>query len=81
LLRQATRERFIFPYQEQCSDSTVDFLQRAFIYYGYKPKITQTDNGIEFTYLQQTKRDKKHKWLSPKDKRKELLLLDWGIVE
>ena len=157
VIDEATRERFIFPYQEQCSDSTVDFLQRAFIYYGYKPKIIQTDNGIEFTYLQQTKadkvhpmdkfcklyniqhktikprtprhngkvershrndnsrfykwlkfysyedlkkqmkaylersnnipssvlytRDKKHKWLSPKDKRRELLLLDWGVVE
>lgn len=154
---EATRERFIYPYEEQCPQSTVDFVQRAIIFFGYKPDIIQTDNGIEFTYTRQTKddrehlldkfcrekniihktikprtprhngkvershrndnerfykwlrfysyndlkkqmkayldrsnnipisvlssRDKKRKWLTPKEKRKELLLLDWGVVE
>lgn len=154
---EATRERFIFPYQEQCPQSTVDFIRRAIIYFGYQPNIIQTDNGAEFTYTRQTKhdqehlfdkfcrlhkiqhklikprtprhngkvershrndnerfykwlkfysfedlmkqmkaylersnnipisvlcsRDKKNKWLTPKEKRKELLLLDWGVVE
>lgn len=157
VIDEATRERFIYPYQEQCPQSTIDFLQRAIIYYGYQPNIIQTDNGSEFTYTRQTKndkehlldiycrlrniehktikprtprhngkvershrndnerfykwlkfysyedllkqmkaylersnnipisvlatRDKKQKWLTPKEKRKELLLLDWGVVE
>ena len=32
----------------------------AFLYFGYKPKIIQTDNGSEFTYTRQTKTDKLH---------------------
>lgn len=157
IIDEATRERFIFPYEEQTAQSTVDFVKRATIFFGYKFKTIQTDNGSEFTYIQQTKhgqvhlfdkfcndneiihktikprtprhngkvershrndnerfykylkfysfddlknqmkaylkrsnvipistlssRDKKHKWLTPKEKRKELLLLDWGVVE
>lgn len=157
IIDEATRERFIFPYQDQCAQSTIDFVRRAVIYFGYKPKLIQTDNGSEFTYTRQTKndqehlfdkfcrinkiihktikprtprhngkvershrndnerfykwlkfysfedlklqmksylersnnipistlasRDKKRKWLTPKEKRKELLLLDWGVVE
>ncbi len=154
---EATRERFIFPYQEQSPQSTIEFFERAIIYFGYKPSIIQTDNGAEFTYTRQTRhdqehlldkfcrinkiehklirprtprhngkvershrndnerfyrwlkfysfedlkkqmkaylersnnipisvlcsRDKKNKWLTPKEKRKELLWLDWGVVE
>lgn len=154
---EATRERFIFPYQEQSPQSTIEFLERAIIYFGYKPSIIQTDNGAEFTYTRQTRhdqehlldkfcrinkiehklirprtprhngkvershrndnerfyrwlkfysfedlkkqmkaylersnnipisvlcsRDKKNKWLTPKEKRKELLWIDWGVVE
>ena len=26
-------------------------------------------------------RDKTKKWLTPNEKRKELLLLDWGVIE
>lgn len=154
---EATRERFIFPYKEQCPQSTVDFVKRACAYFRYKPKMIQTDNGAEFTYTRQTKndrehyfdkfcnangiihklikprtprhngkvershrndnerfykwlrfysyedlllqmqaylkrsnnipisvlktRDKKQSWLTPMQKRKELLLLDWGVIE
>ena len=157
VIDEATRERFIYPYQEQCPQSTINFLHRAIIYFRYKPQIIQTDNGAEFTYIRQTKndkehlldkfcrihkiehktikprtprhngkvershrndnerfykwlkfysyddlklqmkaylersnnipisvlatRDKKQKWLTPKEKRKELLLLDWNIEE
>ena len=157
IIDEATRERFIYPYEEQCPQSTIDFIKRAIIFYGYKPNIIQTDNGAEFTYTRQTKndkehlldkfcrihkiehktikprtprhngkvershrndnerfykwlkfysyedllkqmkaylirsneipisvlssRDKKQKWLTPKEKRKELLLLDWGVIE
>lgn len=44
-----TRERFIYPYKEQSTFSTVDFLKRALVYFGYLPAIIQTDNGTEFT--------------------------------
>ena len=157
VIDEATRERFIYPYQEQIADNSVDCIRRAIIYFGYKPKIIQTDNGIEFTYTQKVKsgrlhtfdkfcleegiehktikprtprhngkvershrsdnerfykflrfysyddlktqmkaylrrsnnipmsvlasKDGKQKWLTPKEKRKELLLLDWGVVE
>lgn len=157
IIDEATRERFIYPYEEQCPQSTVDFVKRAIIFFGYKPDIIQTDNGAEFTYTRQTKHDQVHlfdkfcaehkiihktikprtprhngkvershrndnerfykylkfysyedlklqmkaylkrsneipisvlcsrdnklKWLTPKQKRKELLLLDWGVVE
>ncbi|MDR2090589.1 MAG: DDE-type integrase/transposase/recombinase [Clostridiales bacterium] len=154
---EATRERFIYPYREQYSGSSVDFLKRAIAYFGYVPDIVQTDNGQEFTYTLFPKKKEKHafdiacdkfkikhklirprtprhngkvershrndnerfyvklkfysyadlfkqmksylkrsnnipssvlssrdklrKWLTPKEKRKELLLLDWGVVE
>ena len=157
VIDEATRERFIYPYQEQIADNSVDCIRRAVIYFGYKPKIIQTDNGIEFTFTQKVKsgrmhtfdkfcleegiehktikprtprhngkvershrsdnerfykylrfysyddlkmqmkaylrrsnnipmsvlasKDGKRKWLTPKEKRKELLLLDWGVVE
>lgn len=49
IIDEATRERFIYPYKEQSTYSTVDFLKRAFVYFGYLPAIVQTDNGTEFT--------------------------------
>lgn len=49
MIDEATRERFIYPYKEQSTFSTVDFLKRAFVYFGYLPAIIQTDNGTEFT--------------------------------
>ena len=60
IIDECTRERFIYAYKEQCADSTCDFIRRAIIYFGYVPKIIQTDNGQEFTFLKET--DKKHKF-------------------
>ena len=54
VIDEASRERFIYPYMEQSSYSTVDFLKRAILYFGYQPKILQTDNGAEFTHIQKT---------------------------
>lgn len=54
IIDEASRERFIYPYKEQSSYSTVNFVKRASIYFGYLPKIIQTDNGQEFTHLKQT---------------------------
>ena len=56
IIDEASRERFIYPYMEQSSYSTVDFVKRAILYFGYQPKIIQTDNGQEFTHLKNTLR-------------------------
>ena len=58
MIEEASRERFIYPYMEQSSYSTIDFVQRAIRYFGYKPKTIQTDNGSEFTHTSKT--DRKH---------------------
>lgn len=56
MIEEASRERFIYPYMEQSSYSTIDFVKRAITYFGYKPLIIQTDNGFEFTYGRKTSR-------------------------
>jgi len=47
---EASRERFIYHYTEHTPANTVDFTYRCFLYFGYKPKEIQTDNGLEFTF-------------------------------
>ena len=37
VINEASRERFIYPYKEHSCYSTIDFLKRAIIYFGYKP--------------------------------------------
>lgn len=56
VIDEASRERFIYPYMEQSSWSTRDFLLRSIDYFGYIPKIIQTDNGAEFTFTKDSKR-------------------------
>ena len=56
IIDEASRERFIYPYKEQSSYSTIDFVKRAIVYFGYKPQIIQTDNGAEFTHITKTDR-------------------------
>lgn len=56
VIDEASRERFIYPYMEQSSYSTRDFILRAIDYFGYIPKQIQTDNGAEFTHLADTRR-------------------------
>lgn len=56
IIEEASRERFIYPYMEQSSYSTIDFVKRAITYFGYKPLIIQIDNGAEFTYGRKTSR-------------------------
>lgn len=55
MLDEASRERFIYPYKEQSSYSTIDFVKRAILYFGYAPTTIQTDNGQEFTHFKKTK--------------------------
>ena len=57
MIDEASRERLIYPYREQSTYSTVDFVKRAIVYFGYKPKITQTDNGSEFTHTKNTTKE------------------------
>lgn len=56
MLEEASRERFIYAYRENSSYSTVDFVKRAIIYFGYAPETIQTDNGSEFAYTMRTER-------------------------
>lgn len=60
MIDEATRQRFIYPYEELTAMNTVDFVKRAIVYFKYRPKIIQTDNGSEFTYTCQTRNDKVH---------------------
>lgn len=56
MLEEASRKRFIYAYQEQSGYSTVDFVKRAIVLFGYVPQTIQTDNGGEFTNFVKTKR-------------------------
>ncbi len=56
VIDEASRERFLFPYMEQSGYSTVDFVKREVLYFGYQPTIIQTDNGSEFTQTKKTDR-------------------------
>ena len=47
---EATRERFLFWYDEHTPSNTVDFVKRCITYFEYKPVEIQTDNGTEFTW-------------------------------
>lgn len=62
IIDEASRQRFLYPYKEQSSYSTVDFIKRAIQFFRYTPKMIQTDNGAEFTY------PKDYKKLHPMDK-------------
>lgn len=56
MIDEATRERFIYPFKEHSSYSTITFVKMAIKHFGYTPKIIQTDNGFEFTHFKDTKR-------------------------
>lgn len=56
IIEEASRERFIYAYKDHSSYSTVDFVKRAIIYFGYAPETIQTDNGGEFTHTSKTGR-------------------------
>ena len=58
MIDEASRERFIFPFKEQSSHSTVQFVKMAIKHFRYQPEIIQTDNGFEFTHFRET--DKVH---------------------
>lgn len=60
MIDEATRERFIYAYQEHSGWSTKDFIQRAVVYFGYVPRVIQTDNGSEFTNPKGTGDGKTH---------------------
>ena len=57
VIDEASRKRYIRAYKEQSQDSTVDFVLRAFKFFGYHPKTIQTDNGQEFRLLNERTKD------------------------
>lgn len=56
MIEEASRKRFIYAYKENSSYSTVDFVQRAIVFFGYAPDTIQTDHGGEFTHTANTTR-------------------------
>lgn len=56
VIDEASRERYIHPYEEVSSASTCDFLLRAITFFGYQPQTIQTDNGPEFAHTCKTER-------------------------
>lgn len=60
MIDEATRERFLYAYKEKSGYSTVDFIKRAILYFGYFPETIQTDNGTEFTNPKGTGEGKVH---------------------
>jgi len=56
IVEEASRKRFLYPYEEHSSYSTVDFVKRAILFFGYAPEEIQTDQGGEFTHTSKTKR-------------------------
>lgn len=57
VIDEASRKRYIRAYREINQDTTVDFVLRAFKFFKYKPKIIQTDNGLEFRFLNYKTKD------------------------
>ena len=47
---EASRERYLYWYEEHSAAYMVDFVKRCIRYYGYKTEEIQTDNGVEFTF-------------------------------
>ena len=56
MIEETSRKRFIYAYKEQSSYSTIDFVKRTIVFFGYAPKVIQTDNGEEFTHTSKTSR-------------------------
>lgn len=50
MIKETSRERFIYAYKEQNSYSAIDFVKRVISYFGYTPMQMQTDNGSEFIH-------------------------------
>ena len=54
IIDECTRERFLYAFEEKSSYTTLLFLKRAFIHFGYLPDVIQTDHGVEFTHINNT---------------------------
>ena len=76
---EASRERFLWWYEELTPTNTVDFVKRCVEYFGYKPKTIQTDNGTEFSY-NQAKIKKEHPMDRLLKKLETKLFLHDGII-
>lgn len=50
---EATRERFLYWYEEHTPTNTVDFIKRLIKHLGYKSKEIQKDNGLNLRIIKQ----------------------------
>lgn len=57
IIDEASRERFIYHYDEHSSYSSQNFVIRSLNYFGYRPKVIQTDHGSEFTHPMVSERE------------------------
>ena len=62
VIDEASRERFLYPYLEQTSFSTVDFLQRAIRYFATSPKSCKRTMGQSLLIL--PRRTELIRWMS-----------------
>jgi transposase InsO family protein len=60
VIDEADRKRFLYWYDDISTNNTVDFVIRAINYFGYIPKIIQTDSGLEYTNTARKRRMKEH---------------------
>ena len=54
IIDEAPRERFIYPYKEHSSYSTINIVKESIICFGYKTEIIKIDNGQEFMHIKKT---------------------------
>ena len=54
---EASRERYLYYYDDMGPAFTVNFIKRCLLHYGYVPNEIQTDNGSEFTYPMEASRE------------------------
>jgi len=60
VIDEADRKRFLYWYDDISTNNTIGFVQRALNYFGYTPRIIQTDNGFEYTSTSRKTRKKQH---------------------
>jgi len=60
VIDEADRKRFLQWYDDISANNAIDCLMQAFSFYGYLPKIIQTDNGFEYTSTSRKTRKKEH---------------------
>ena len=58
---ECSRKRFTYIYDRVLAKNAKDFMKRCIVFFGYKPVIVQTDNGVEFCTFTEKNERKEHK--------------------